>query len=114
MEIKALSPKPEVLASITKQHSNLRGEARDYLVENGLAIPKLPLWGRNNNTEEWLNPNDFEIISAAYRHEVEGFLKAVAPYFPEGSKTKGIEEYELCTPPGLSGFPASISEFSAP
>ena len=78
-----MSPKPDVLAFITKKLSMLRDEARDYLVENGLAVPKLPLWGKNNNPEEWLNANDFEILSAAYRHEVEGFLKRVAPYFPK-------------------------------
>ena len=66
VEIKAMSPKPEVLASITKKLSKLREEARDYLVENGSAVPKLPLWGKNNDPEEWLNANDFKILSAAY------------------------------------------------
>jgi hypothetical protein len=59
--------------------SNLREEARDYLVENGLAIPKVPLWGKNNNPDEWWNTSDFEIISRAYQHEVEGFLTIIAP-----------------------------------
>src|SRR6202050_3248527 len=112
--VKALSPKPEILVSITKKLSKLREEARDYLVENGLAVPKPPLWEKNNDPEEWLNANDFEIISAAYRHKVEGFLKKVAPYFPKASKAKDIEETEPCTPPGLSGYPTSISEFPAP
>ena len=66
VEIKAMSPKPEVLASITKKLSKLREEARDYLVENGSAVPKPPLWGKNNDPEEWLNANDFEILSASY------------------------------------------------
>ena len=73
VEIKALSPKPDVLASITKKLSKLREEAGDYLVENGSAIHNPPLWGKNNDPEEWLNANDIEIISAAYRHKVEGF-----------------------------------------
>ena len=73
MEIKALSPKPEILISITKKLSKLREEAQDYLVENGSAVPKAPLWGKNNDPEEWLNMNDFKIISAAYRHKLEGF-----------------------------------------
>jgi hypothetical protein len=84
-EIKAFSPKPEVLASIRKKLSNLREETQDYLVGNGMAVPKPPLWGKNNNPEEWWSTNDFEIISAAYRHEVEGFLKIVSPYIPSGS-----------------------------
>jgi hypothetical protein len=65
-EIKAFSPKPEVLASIGKKLSNLREDMRDYLVGNGMAVPKPPLWGKNNNPEEWWSTNDFEILSAAY------------------------------------------------
>ena len=51
------------------------------MVDNGLAVPKLPLWDKNNNPEEW-NANNFEMISAAYQPKVEEFLKTVAPYFP--------------------------------
>ena len=114
VEIKAISPKPEVLASITKKLSKLRDEARDYLVENGSAVPKPPLWGKNNDPEEWLNANDFEILSAAYQHKVEAFLKRVAPYFPKASKTEDSEESEPRTPPGISDHPTSVSEFPAP
>ena len=114
VEIKAMSPKPEVLASITKKLSKLRDEAWDYLVENGSAVPKLPLWGKNNDPEEWLNANDFEILSAAYRHKVEGFLKRVAPYFPKTSKTEDIEESKPRTPPGISDYPTSVSELPTP
>jgi hypothetical protein len=82
-EIKALAPKPEVLTSIGKKLSNLREEAREYLVGNGMAVPKPPLWGKNNNPKEWWSTNDFEIISAAYRHQVKGFFKVISPYFPK-------------------------------
>ena len=83
------------------------------MVKNGLAVPNPPLWGKNNDPEEWLNVNDFEILSAAYRHKVEGFLKSVAPYFPKASKTEDIEEPEPRTPPGISGYPTSVSELPA-
>ena len=83
-------------------------------MDNSLAIPKPPLWDKNNNPEEWWNANDFEIICAAYRHEVEGFLKAVAPYFPKGSKANKIEDSEPHTPLGLSGPPTSVTELPAP
>src|ERR1700683_2241815 len=114
VEIKAMSPKPEVLVSITKKLSKLREEAQDYLVENSSAVPKPPLWGNNDDPEEWLNANDFKIISAAYQHEVEGFFKKVAPYFPRASKAEDIGETEPRTPPGLSGYPNPVSEFPAP
>jgi hypothetical protein len=63
------------------------------LVENGLAIPKPPLWGKNNDPKEWWSTNDFEILFAAYRHEVEGFLRIVAPYFPRGPKDIDYSEH---------------------
>ena len=63
VEIRALSPKPEVLASITEKLSRLREEAQDYLVDNGLAIPKPPLWGKSNNPEEWLNAERVPSVS---------------------------------------------------
>ena len=84
------------------------------MLENGSAVPKLPLWGKNNDPEEWLKANDFKIISTPYQHKVEGFLKKVAPYFPKASKTKDIEGSEPHMPPGISGYPTSISELPAP
>ena len=41
-------------------------------------------------------------------------MKKVAPYFPNVSKAKDIGETKPHTPPGLSGYPTSISEFPAP
>jgi hypothetical protein len=41
-------------------------------------------------------------------------LKKVAPYFPKASKTEDIEESKPHTPPGLSGYPTSISKFPTP
>src|SRR6202167_3639892 len=83
----------------------------NYSVENASAVPKLPLWGRNNNPEEWLDANDFEIISVAYRHEVEIFLKTVAPYFPRGSTTEKITPPKPHMPLSLSDFPTSVNNF---
>jgi hypothetical protein len=84
------------------------------LVENGSAVPKPPLWGKNNDPEKWLNANDFKIISAAYRHKVEVFLKKVAPYFLKAIKIKDIEESKPYMPPSLSGYPTSISKPPTP
>jgi hypothetical protein len=50
-----------------------------------MGVLKPPLWGKNNNPEKWWSTNDFEILSAAYRHKVEGFLKIVFPYIPSSS-----------------------------
>ena len=112
-EIKALSPKPEVLASIRKKLLNLREEVRDYLVGNGMAVPKPPLWGKNNNPQEWWSTNDFEIISAAYRHEVEGFLKTISPHFTKGSIPED-DVPEPWTPTGATAPPTSATRLPAP
>jgi len=58
-----------------------------------------------------LDVNDFEIISVAYRHEVEIFLKTVAPYFPRGSTTEKITLSKPRTPLSLSDFPTSVNNF---
>ena len=59
------------------------------------------------------NINDFEILCASYRHEVEGFLKTVSPYFPRGPKSD--DDYlKLRTPTRAPGRSASVSELPAP
>jgi hypothetical protein len=78
-----------------------------------MAVPKPPLWGKNNNPEEWWSTNDFKIFSAAYRHEVEGFLKIVSPYIPSGSIPEdNIPEPR--TPTGATVQPSSATELPAP
>src|ERR1700719_3035402 len=54
-------------------------------------------WGKNNDPEEWYNINDFEILCACYRHEVEVFLKTVEGYFRKASR-KEEEELRPHTP----------------
>ena len=61
----------------------------------------MPLWEKNNNFNEWCNINDFEIISTAYWHEVNLFLKVVVVYFPKNSKENEEEEFEPWTNGGL-------------
>ena len=41
-DIKGVAPNPDVLASIGKKLTLPREEAGDYLVEQGMAIPRLP------------------------------------------------------------------------
>ena len=109
-DIKGVAPNPDVLASIGKRLTLLREEAGDYLVEQGIAIPRLPCWGKNNDPEQWWNINDFEILCASYRHQVEGFLKTISPYFPRGPKLDD-DFPEPCTPTRVI---TSVSELPAP
>ena len=112
-EIKGIAPNLDVLASIGKKLTLLREEVRDYLVEQGMAIPRPPRWGKNNDLEQWWNINDFKILCASYRHKVEGFLKTVSPYFPRGPKSDD-DFPELRTPTRVIGQSASVSELPAP
>jgi len=97
-EIIAASPNPDSLAEVARGLSALREEVRESLVDDGLAIPKTPLWGKENNTEEWWCINDFEILAASYRHEVEVFLKIAAPYLPKAAKGEPESVSEPRTP----------------
>src|SRR6202041_3412608 len=96
-EVKAATIKPDILFSLTKKLTCFREEASDHLLYQGKAIPKPPKWGKNNDPEEWYNINDFEILCACYRHEVEVFLKTVEGYFRKASR-KEEEELGLHTP----------------
>ena len=102
-----------MLVSLRKKRSQLREEARDYLVENGMAIYKPPLWAKDKNPEEWWSVNNFEILCATYLHEVEGYLKTVLPYFPRGSKSED-DIPEPHTPSGFTGQNTSVSQLPAP
>ena len=65
-DIKGVAPNLDVLASIGKKLTLLREEAGDYLVEQGMAIPRPPCWGKNNDPEQWWNINNFEILCTSY------------------------------------------------
>ena len=112
-DIKGVAPNPDMLASIGKKLTLLREEAGDYLVEQGMAIIRLPCWGKNNDPEQWWNINDFEILCASYQHEVEGFLKTISPYFPRGPKLDD-DFLEPHTPSRVTGQSTSVSELPAP
>ena len=72
-KIKALALDPNVLISLRKKLSQFKEEARDYLVGNGMAVPKPLLWAKNNNSGEWWSVNSFKILCASYQYDVEGF-----------------------------------------
>ena len=111
-DIKGVAPNLDVLTSIGKKPL-LREEAGDYLVEQGMAIPRPPRWGKNNDPEQWWNINDFEILCAFYQHKVEGFLKTVSPYFPRGPNSDN-DFPELCTLTRVIGRNILVSELPAP
>jgi len=114
MEVKGISPKERHLNSISKKLSTLRAEAKDYLVAEGLALPKPPLWGKDNDRTEWWSTNDFKILSACYRHKVEIFMKIVVPYFPKAQDMDNNGFPEIHTPTGKSAQLSSVTELPPP
>ena len=112
-DVKGVAPNPDVLASIGKKITIFREEAGDYLVEQGMAIPTLPCWGKNNDPEQWWNINNFEILCTSYWHEVEGFPKTVSPHFPRGPKSDNdFPEPRILT--RVIGWNILVSELPAP
>ena len=78
------APRPENLKHITKLLGRMRETYQYEFVGQGLAIPIPPVWGRNNDAHQWWRINDYEILSAAFRHEAEFYLKLLSPYLPKG------------------------------
>src|SRR5882762_2255344 len=95
MEVMGISQKGHHLNSISKQLSALRADATDYLVAEGLAIPKPPLWGKDNNLTKWWSTNDFKIV---------------APYLPKAQDLDNDGFPEIHTPIGKSALPSSVTE----
>ena len=58
--------------------------------------------------------NKFKILSTCYQHNVEIFLKIVAPYFPKGQELDNNNLLEICPPTGKSAPLSSVTELPAP
>lgn len=85
------APRPDNLVRTSKLLGNIRRTYQYDLVDDGLAIPEPLEWGKNNDPNQWWRINDYEILCAAFRHEVEMFVKTFAHYLPK-------EETEHTTP----------------
>ena len=85
-DIIGAAPRPENLARTSKLLFKLRRDYQYEFIGDGLAIPVPPVWGKDNNPHQWWNINDYEILSAAFRHEVEIFLRSFSSYLPKGEK----------------------------
>ncbi|KAF8991304.1 hypothetical protein BDQ17DRAFT_309206 [Cyathus striatus] len=68
------------LHKLMKKLKRRRDEAQDSLVLQCVRIPCLPVWGRNGDISEIWERNEFEILAACFRVEVEGFLGYLADF----------------------------------
>jgi hypothetical protein len=102
------------LASIPRKLAVAKNKVQNALLEDGGTIPSPPIWVKNNNPDDWWNPNDFEILGACYRHEVELYLKMISQYLPKGKKLKTGELNSLKTPVPTQPDLPPISEAMPP
>jgi hypothetical protein len=53
----------------------------NILLLNGDPIPKLPIWSRNGDINQYYLDNDYEIMAICFRTEVEQFLTIYDKYY---------------------------------
>ena len=63
-----------ILVNLNQQLRAHREQVEEDLIMTGDGIPSIPRWGLTGKADEFWNANDFEILGACYRHEVENFL----------------------------------------
>lgn len=86
--ILGIAPDSKYIEIIPKKLTAAKNKVLNSLLENGMVLPSPPIWGKENNPEEWWSINDFEILAACYQHEVEYYLKVITTYLPKGKKSK--------------------------
>ena len=69
-----------ILVNLNQRLKSRRNEAEEDLIVSGEGIPPLPKWGLNGKADEFWTANDFEILGACYRREVENFLAYLAEH----------------------------------
>ncbi|EDR10742.1 uncharacterized protein LACBIDRAFT_324609 [Laccaria bicolor S238N-H82] len=74
-----------ILVSLNQRLRLRREQAEEDLIMAGYGIPSIPRWGLTGKADEFWNANDFEILGACYRREVENFLTYLSDHheFPD-------------------------------
>src|SRR6202050_4223540 len=84
-EVLGVAPQPNNLRWTSKLLAQMRKDYQSDVAADG-AIPVVPLWGKDNDPHQWWTINDYEVLCAAFRHEVELFLKTFVPYLSKEGK----------------------------
>ena len=82
-----------ILVNLNQRLKLRRNEAEEDLIISGAGIPPLPRWGLHGKADEFWTTNDFEILGACYRREVENFLAYLAEHH-DFSKAKKSHRQE--------------------
>ena len=82
-----------ILVNLNHRLKLLRSDTEEDLIISGEGIPALPKWGPSGKADEFWTANDFEILGACYRQEVENFLAYLAEHH-DFAKIKGIQRQD--------------------
>ena len=82
-----------ILVNLNHRLKLRRSDAEEDLIISGEGIPNLPRWGLSGKADEFWTANDFEILGACYRREVENFLAYLAEHH-DFAKIKGIRKQD--------------------
>lgn len=77
-----------ILVNLNQRLRARRKQAEEDLIMSGEGIPSIPRWGLTGRANEFWTANDFEILGACYRREVEDFLTYLSNHheFPPARK----------------------------
>ncbi|PPQ81608.1 hypothetical protein CVT24_006491 [Panaeolus cyanescens] len=67
----------EIYRDLIVELLRLKRQTSDGFLAQGRVQPTIPKWGKDGDIQKFWNANDFEIISAVYRAEVERYLSSV-------------------------------------
>ena len=128
-----------ILVNLNQRLRARREQAEEDLIMSGDGIPNIPRWGLTGKADEFWSANDFDILGACYRREVENFLiflsnhhefpstkretgsklRAVSPVISGGESLDDRSSVVSTTPRVMTpifgpGEPDSISRFQRP
>ena len=89
-----------ILVNLNQRLRARREQAEEDLIMTGDGIPSIPRWGLTGKADEFWNANDFEILGACYRREVENFLTYLSDHHEFPATRKEIKGKSRTTPLG--------------
>ena len=100
-----------ILINLNQRLRARREQAEEDLVMSGDGIPSIPRWGLTGKADEFWTANDFEILGACYRREVESFLSYLNNHHDFPAARKELKPKARAASPATST--ESLSERSS-
>ena len=97
-----------ILVNLNQRLRLRREQAEEDLIMAGDGIPNIPRWGLTGKADEFWTANDFEILGACYRREVENFLAYLNDHHEFPNTKKETKNKRRVASPAMST--TSVSE----